>query len=163
MDPVLLGVIALVLAAIGVLGVIVPVLPGTLLVGLGLAVWSLGHRSPIDWTLLGAGVVVLAAGSLAGTLLTNKHLARRDIPRWPVLVGVAGGLVGTVLLPGPGLLVGFLLALFLAELGRVRDARAALSTSWVAVRAVGLGMLIELACDLTVVTALFLRIAVTAG
>ncbi len=163
MDPVLLGVIALVLAAIGVIGVIVPVLPGTLLVGLGLAVWSLGHRSPIDWTLLGVGVVILSAGALAGTLLTNKHLARRDIPRWPVLVGLAAGLVGMVLLPGPGLLVGFVVGLFVAEVGRVRDARAALSTSWVAIRAVGLGMLIELACDITVITVLFLRIAVAVG
>ena len=159
MDPLLLGVIALVLAAIGVLGVIVPVLPGTLLVGLGLAVWSLGHRGPIDWTLLAIGLVVLAAGSLAGALLTKNQLARRDIPRWPVLTGLVTGMAGMVLLPGPGLFIGFAAGLFLAELTRVRNARAALSTSWVALRAVGLGMLIELACDVTVIMALFVRVA----
>lgn len=159
MDPALLGAIALVLAVVGVCGVVVPVLPGTLLVGLGLAVWSLGHRSAVDWTLLGVGAAVLVAGSLTGAVLTKRHLARRDIPRWPVVVGLVASIAGMVLLPGPGLLIGFVAGLFLAELARVRSPRAAVSTSWVAVRSVGLGMLVELACDVAVTAALVVRVA----
>ena len=159
MDPALLGAIALVLAVIGVCGVVVPVLPGTLLVGLGLAVWGLGHRSPLDWTLLGAGEVVLVVGALTAALLTKRHLERRDIPHWPVVVGLVAGLLGMVLLPGPGLLIGFVAALFLAEVARVHSPRAALSTSWVAIRSIGLGMLVELACDVAVTTALVVRVA----
>ena len=158
MDPALLGAIAIVVAVVGLCGVIVPVLPGTLLVGVGLAVWTLGHRSPLDWVLLAGGAAILIIGSLTGALLTKRHLERRDIPRWPVVVGLVAGIAGMVLLPGPGLLVGFVAGLFLAELVRVHRPRAALATSWVAIRSVGLGMLIELGCDLAVTTALVVRV-----
>ena len=162
MDPLLVGMVAIILAVIGVAGVVVPVIPGTMLVGVGLVVWSLGHPSPIDWTLLAIGLVVLAAGALAGTLLTRHHLARRDIPSRPVAVGLVAGIAGMAFLPGPGLLIGFVVGLFVAELVRVRTPRAALATSWVAVRALGLAMAIELSCDLTVTTALVVRVSTSA-
>ncbi|MDA8439135.1 MAG: DUF456 domain-containing protein [Propionibacterium sp.] len=162
MDPLLLGIVALVLAVMGVAGVVVPVLPGTLLVGVGPAAWNIGHRSAIDWTLLAIGLVVLGAGSLAGTLLTKRQLARRDIPSWPMAVGFVAGIAGMVLLPGPGLLIGFITGLFIAELIRVRTPRGALATSWVAVRALGVAMFIELSCDLTVTTAIVVRVSTLA-
>ncbi|HEX2856534.1 MAG TPA: DUF456 domain-containing protein [Propionibacteriaceae bacterium] len=162
MDAALLGAIAIVVAVVGVCGVVVPVLPGSLLVGLGLALWSVGHRSPLDWLLFGVGVVVLVIGSLTGALLTKRQLADRRIPHWPVVVGLVAGVAGMVFLPGPGLLIGFVVGLFVAELVRVRTPRAALSTSWVALKSVGLGMLIELACDLAVTAALVVRVLTVA-
>jgi uncharacterized membrane protein (DUF4010 family) len=47
-----------------------------------------------------------------------------------------------------GLFVGFAAGLLLSELHRTRDVRTALTTSWAALKATGLGMLAEfgLAC-----------------
>ena len=43
---------------------------------------------------------------------------------------------------------------------RVRDFREALSTSWVALKSVGLGMLVELACALTAASVLLIGVLV---
>ena len=51
-----------------------------------------------------------------------------------------------VVIPVVGLFVGFAAGLFGAEWARRRDVRAALSSSLGALKAMGLGMLIEFAC-----------------
>lgn len=159
MEQALISAIAVVLALVGIFGIIVPVLPGTVLVAAGVALWCLTHQTPLDWTLLGVGLAVLAAGALSGALLTKKKLDAREIPRWPVLVGLAGGIVGIFLIPGFGLIIGFVVALFVAELFRVQDVKGAVSTSWVTIKAIGVGMLIEFACATVVTAALILRVA----
>lgn len=143
-----LAAIALTLAVVGVFGVVVPVLPGSLMVAVAMLVWAFGVHSTLGWITFGVGAVLVAIGMTSSALLTRKHLKRREIPQWPVIVGLAGGIAGAILLPGPGLLIGFVATLFVVELVRIKQVRAAASTTWVAIKAVGLGMLIELGCAL---------------
>jgi len=59
---------------------------------------------------------------------------------------VALGVVGFFVIPVVGLLLGFAVGLFLAELGRQRALKPAVSSSLAALKATGLGMLAEFAC-----------------
>lgn len=149
MTPALLAVLVAVLALVGLCGIVVPALPGSLTVGAAALVWAVWGTSSWGWIMFAIAAVLLAVGMSASMLLTRRDLKRSEIPQWPVLVGVAGAVVGAFVLPALGIPIGFAVALFCAELVRVRDASAALRTSWTAVRAIGLGMLIELGCALT--------------
>ena len=149
MDPALLAAVAAAaLAVVGVIGIMVPVLPGSLTIIAALLVWAWWGSSPWGWVAFGVGGVLVVAGMLASWVLARRDLKAREIPQWPVLVGLASGIVGMFVLPGFGLVVGFVAGLLLSEFARVRDWRRAVDTSWVAVKAIGLGMLVELACGL---------------
>ncbi len=61
------------------------------------------------------------------------------------MVGGAGAIVGFFLIPVVGLLVGFVGGIFAAEQLRLRAGPAARQSTWVAMKATGFSMLIELA------------------
>ncbi|GAA1390903.1 DUF456 domain-containing protein [Luteococcus peritonei] len=134
------------LALVGLCGIVVPMLPGSLTVALAALVWAIWGTSSWGWVAFGVAAVLLAIGMTASLLLTRRDLGRREIPQWPVVVGLVCGLVGAFVLPALGLPIGFVLGLFLAELVRLKDARLALETSVAAVKTIGLGMAVELGC-----------------
>lgn len=140
------AVAAVLLALIGVAGTIVPMLPGSLTVGAGLLVWTLWGGGANAWLVFALGVTFLAVGMTASTLLTGRTLRRRAIPSRSVVVGLVAGVVGFFVIPVVGLPIGFALGLFGSEWARVRDAGEAVSTSLVALKSVGLGMLVEFGC-----------------
>lgn len=148
------------MALVGLAGIVLPVIPaGSLLVGAGALTWAIWGDSPWGWIAFGIAVVLLVVGSLSSLLLTGRSLQRREIPKWPILVGVLFGLVGLFILPGFGLPIGFAVGLLLAEWMRVRNLRTALSTSWHTLKALGLGILIEFTCAMLATAAVALSIA----
>lgn len=151
---VLATLLAVLIALVGVAGTIVPVLPGSVAVAGGLLVFALWGGSPFGWLAFALGLVFVFAGASAQYLVTGRRLRRQEIPSRSVLVGVLAGVVGFFVIPVVGLVVGFVAGLFLAELVRVRDARRAVGSSWVALKSVGLGMLIEFACAAAATTVL---------
>ena len=58
---------------------------------------------------------------------------------------MAAGVVGLFVIPFFGLFIGFAAGLLLSELARRRDLRAALGSSLDALKAMGLGILVEFA------------------
>ncbi|TLP74232.1 DUF456 domain-containing protein [Nesterenkonia sphaerica] len=131
----------------GLVSVVVPVLPGSLLVIVALLVWAVLLGGPTVWAVSLAGVMLALLGWSASTVLTGRVLRRESIPRGPILVALAAGLVGLIVLPPLGLFLGFALGLFCAEyFRRERDWRAAGSSSLQALRAVGIGLLVEFFC-----------------
>jgi len=83
---------------------------------------------------------------LASAVLTGKRLKGRQIPNRSIVVGVVVGLVGMFVIPVVGLFVGFTVGLLLSEYLRQRELRPALHSSAVALKAMGIGILIELGC-----------------
>lgn len=162
MTPLIAGILAFLLALIGVTGIIVPVLPGSITILVGLVIWGIwgGSTQAVVFAIIGAALVL--AGMTAGAVLTKRNLDKKQIPQWPVVVGLIGGVIGSFVLPGFGLLVGFVLTLLVCELVRVKNLKTALSTSWTAVKSVGLGMLIELGLALLAITGLGISVFVTA-
>lgn len=142
--------IAAVLIAVGIVGIVYPILPGTFAVLGGLLLWGLTLRGPEGWWLLGLAVPIMIVGMAAQTILTGRTLKKREIPNTSILWGVVGAVIGMFLIPVVGLFIGFAAALFLVEARRSGgDYNHALTSTGAALKSMGIGMLIELAAALT--------------
>lgn len=152
--PTIAALLAIVLALIGVAGIVIPVLPGSITILAALAIWAVwGGGTQAIVVACVAGVAVLV-GMLASAAITKKRLDAREIPRWPVVVALIAGVVAGFWIPAVGLPLGFALTLLACEWYRVRDLGRALSTSVAALKGIGIGMLVELACAMFAVTLL---------
>ena len=135
--------------AVGVAGTIIPVLPGSILIGASLLAWALwGGAGAAGWVVFGIGLALVVAGMAASAVLTGRKLKQHSIPNRSVLIGIALGIVGMFVIPVVGLFVGFAVGLLLSELLRTRDFKTAVASSVAALKATGLGILVEfgLAC-----------------
>lgn len=150
MDPDLLVTLAAALViAVGLTGIVVPVLPGSILIIIALLGWAFGVQSPAAWWAFGIGSVFLVAGMLASFFLTGRRLKQRQIPTRSIVAGVVLGIVGMFTIPVVGLFVGFALGLLLSEWLRQRNLPTAWSSSVATLKAMGLGILAELGLALT--------------
>jgi len=129
--------------AVGLVGILVPVLPGSVLVLGAVLVWAweLGGRTP--WAVFAVVAVILVAGGVVKYLLPGRRLKEVGVPASTQWVGAAVGVVGFFVVPVVGLFLGFVLGVYLAEYRRVGRAAAWPSTKH-SLRAVGLSILIEL-------------------
>ena len=145
MDPdIVITVIAALAIAVGLTGIIIPVLPGSILIIAALLGWALGMQSTAAWWTFGVGAVLALAGLLASAVLTGRRLKQRQVPNSSVLAGVVAGVVGMFVIPVVGLIVGFVAGLLLSEFIRRRSLPQAWSASYAALKAMGLGILVEL-------------------
>ena len=138
------------LIALGIVGVLVPVLPGLLLVLAGIAVWAVPRNDPIGWIVLGAAVLIVVLGSVAKYLVPGRRLRDAGVPTAPSLLGGVLGVIGFFVIPVVGLFLGFVLGVYVSELGRLRNRSLAWPATKRALAAVGWSILIELATALLV-------------
>lgn len=143
---VIVSVITGVLLVVGALGTVFPILPGSILVITGLLIWAVGVGGPVGWTVFGIGLLLSGTGMAASTVLTGRRLKQRQIPNRSILIGAVLGVIGAFVIPVVGLFVGFLVGLYGSEWHRLGDPRQAWQASVVAMKSVGLGMLIEFGC-----------------
>jgi uncharacterized protein len=129
--------------AVGIAGIIVPVLPGTILVLGAILVWALEVGTPTAWAVFAASAVLLAAGSVVKYLVPGRRLKTAGVPNRTLLVGALLGFIGFFVIPVIGMFIGFVLGVYVAERARVGGALAWSSTKG-ALRAVGASILIEL-------------------
>lgn len=142
------GILAGVLIAVGLAGIVLPVLPGPILIVAGVAVWAVPRADAVGWWVLGIVVLVTVAGQVAKYLLPGRRLSASGVPGHTLLAGFALGVVGFFVVPVVGLFLGFVLGVWLAELLRLPDAATAWRSARGALGAVGLSILIELAAGL---------------
>lgn len=131
---------------VGCVGIVVPVLPGSILIGICALVWALVLGGGPVWTAFAVILVMVGIGMSASWVLTGKKLKERGIPNSSMLMGGLLAVVGFFVVPVVGLLLGFVAGLWLAEWRRLQDARKAWDTSWAAIKVAGVGILIEFAC-----------------
>jgi uncharacterized protein len=129
--------------AVGLVGILVPVLPGSILILAGVLVWSWSVGGATAWVVFAVVAVLLVAGGVVKYLIPNRRLKEVGVPASTQWAGALLGVVGFFVIPVVGLFVGFVLGVYLAELRRVGSAAAWPSTKH-ALRAVGLSILIEL-------------------
>ncbi len=154
----LIAALSITLVVIGVCGIVVPVLPGSLAILAGLLVWAIWGGSSFGWLVFGIGAVFVLAGSLSQYLITGRRLREREIPSRSMVIGLVCGVIGMFVLPFLGLPIGFTVGLLASEYLRVRDWREAASTSWTALKSVGLGMLVELSLALAAAATLLVGV-----
>lgn len=140
-------VIAAVLVAVGLAGIVVPILPGSVLVVGGFLVWALAEGGATAWAVFAAATVVIAIGTVIKYVVPGRRLEMAGVPASTQWIGVALGVVGFFVVPVVGLFVGFVLGIYLAELRRL-GTRDAWPSTVHSLRAVGLSIVIELGAAL---------------
>ncbi len=129
--------------AVGLVGVIVPVLPGSLLVLAAILLWAIHVGTGAGWVVLALATAFLALGTVVKYVVPGRRLKDAGIPTSTLLLGGVLGVVGFFVVPVVGLLIGFVLGVYLAELRRTTRPEAWPATVH-ALKAVGLSLLIEL-------------------
>jgi uncharacterized protein len=152
---VLLWVVALMMIVTGLLGLVLPALPGPLLLfaGLLVAAWAEQFAYVGPGTLIGLGV--MAALAILLDLVASAFGARRYGASPRAILGAMLGAVVGLFFGLPGLLLGPFLGALLGELSARRDLPAAGRAGWGAVIGLVLGTAAKLALGFAMI-ALFL-------
>ena len=130
--------------AVGVVGVVVPVLPGTLLVWAAIAVWAFAVGSATAWGVLAVVSVLIGGAQVVKLVVPGRQLRDAGIPRRSIVVGLLLAGVGFFVIPVVGFFVGFPLGIYFEERRRLGPHAAAWLSTRKALRAIGLSILIEL-------------------
>ncbi|MEV7419847.1 DUF456 domain-containing protein [Streptomyces sp. NPDC089919] len=139
-EQLLVGLVLL----LGVLGVLVPGVPGTWLVWAGLLWWCLHERTGLAWVLLVGSTALLLVIQVVKWLLPPRHLRGTGVTRRMVVYAGCGALLGFFLLPVLGAVPGFVGGIYLCERLRLGSRGEAAASTRVVMRAVGTSVLVEL-------------------
>jgi uncharacterized protein YqgC (DUF456 family) len=144
-------VLAGLLIIIGIFGVIVPALPGLLFCWIGVLVWAIFTDAGWGrWAILGIATMIAIVGEVAKYLWPGRRLKQNGIPNLSLFAGGILGIVGFFIVPVVGLVLGFVLGIWLAELLRLRDGKASWTSTKHALKAAGVSMLIELGAAMAI-------------
>lgn len=128
---------------IGLVGTVIPILPGALLVAGAVVVWAVLTGGTTAWAIAIGAVAIVAAGQVLKYLIPGKQIKASGVPNWVLLVGALTGVVGFFMIPVVGLVVGFVAGVFVAEALRLRTFTNAWPTTMQAMKSVGWSVLIE--------------------
>jgi uncharacterized protein len=134
----------------GLLGVLLPVVPGLLLSWGAVLVWALVERSAAAWTVLAVATVLLAVSQVVKYLVPGRRLRSAGVPWGSLAAGGVLGVVGFFVIPVVGMVLGFVGGVYGAERLRLRTHAAAWPSTVRALQAVGLSVLIELGAGLLI-------------
>jgi uncharacterized protein YqgC (DUF456 family) len=121
----LLWVIAAVMVVIGLVGIVMPALPGHVLIlaGLALAAWADGFRHVSGWTI---GVIAVLAFASYGIDLVAAAVSARTLgASRQAMAGAALGTLAGFFFGLPGLIAGPFVGAVIGELTTTRDMRQA--------------------------------------
>jgi len=135
---------------VGLLGVIVPALPGLLLVWGAVLVWALVERTALAWVVLAVATALVATGEVVKYLIPSRRMRAAGVPATSLAAGGVLAIVGFFVIPVVGGLIGFVLGVYLAERLRLPGHAEAWPSTLHALKAAGLSMLIELGAWLLV-------------
>jgi uncharacterized protein YqgC (DUF456 family) len=146
-------VLVAVAIAVGLVGIMVPLLPGTLLVLGAIAVWAVVEQNVAAWVTLGVVAALLAASTLIKYLWPVRRMRAADVSTRSLAAGAVLGSIGFFVIPVLGLVIGFVLGVYLAELVNRRDHRVAWTSTVHALKGVALSVGVELCGALLATTA----------
>jgi uncharacterized protein len=139
------GIVLVALAiAVGIIGIVVPLLPGTLLVFGAIAVWAVVENNLAGWVTLGVVTALLAVATLIKYLWPMRRMRAADVRTLSLGSGAVLGIIGFFVIPVVGLVIGFVLGVYLAELANRRDQRLAWTSTKHALKGVALSVGVEL-------------------
>ncbi len=115
------------LILVGLVGIVVPVLPGLLLILGGVLLWAGVQGSATAWTIFAISVLFAAAGLALQYLIPGKRMRQAGVSNSTLVLAVLIAIVGFFVIPVVGAIVGFVLGIYVVELGRSNDR----SQAWV--------------------------------
>lgn len=153
-------VLVAVLIAVGLVGVVVPLLPGALLAWSAIVVWGLSVGTATGWAVVGVATALVAAGQIVKYTIPGQRLRADGVPNRSLVVGGLVAIVGFFVVPVVGVVIGFVLGVYASEVQRV-GARAAWPSTTAALRAVGVSMLLELTATLSAAAVWIIGVTIT--
>lgn len=130
--------------ATGIVGIVVPVLPGALLVWAAIAAWAIAVGSATGWTVLAVATLLIGGAQVVKVLVPGRRMRAAGVPRRSIVVGVVVAVVGFFVIPVVGFFIGFPLGVYLGERRRLGAHHDAWRATREALKAIGLSILIEL-------------------
>jgi uncharacterized protein YqgC (DUF456 family) len=139
------GIVLVALAiAVGLVGIIVPLLPGAFLVLAAIAVWAIVEHTIVAWVALGIATALIVASTVIKYLWPARRMRQADVGRWSLFSGAVLGVIGFFVIPVLGLVIGFVLGVYLAELLLRHDGRRAWASTVHAIKGVALSVGVEM-------------------
>ncbi|HEX5145197.1 MAG TPA: DUF456 domain-containing protein [Mycobacterium sp.] len=129
--------------AVGLAGIIVPVLPGGLVVFGAIAVWAIIEKTKAGWVTLGIAAALFLAAEVIKYTWPVKRMRAADVRTSILVIGGICGVIGFFVIPVIGLLIGFVAGVFVAELASRGDARRAWVSTVHALKGVALSAGVE--------------------
>jgi len=121
--------IALIIMIVGLFGLIIPIFPGITVIWLVALGYGLVTKfTTLGWVMFGLISILAIAGMTIDNILMNAKAHKAGAAWSSLALGMVGGVVGTVLLPPFGGLLGAPLVVLLMEYLRQRDLNKALVT-----------------------------------
>ena len=154
MDDTTVTVLVAIAMAVGLVGTVVPVLPGLVLVwgaalayGIADGFGAAGTAAFVVITALGA------AGVAAGVVLPRRAAGAAGAARTSLWLGGLVAIVGFFVVPVVGVPLGGALGIFVGEQLRTRDAGVAWQATWATLKSFGLAALVQLGAGVVMVLA----------
>jgi uncharacterized protein YqgC (DUF456 family) len=139
---------------VGLVGAVIQIIPGSLIVLAAVLVWAFVTGGTTGWVVGIVATLAVAVAAVAKYYLAGRYLGQGGVPNRTILVGAALGAVGFFVIPVVGLPIGFVLGVYLMESARLRVQGDAWRSTWRAMKATGLSILVELAGALVAAAAL---------
>jgi uncharacterized protein YqgC (DUF456 family) len=147
-----INVVVALIMLVGFMGIVVPVLPGLLLVWAAVLLWAFEKQTSAGWVILGVATALAVAGVVLKYLVPGRRMAKAGVTTSTTLAGVGLGVVGFFVIPVVGAFLGFALGIYLFERAKLGSHGAAWPATMQALKAVGLSMGIELLTGLAIAT-----------
>lgn len=109
------------LILVGLVGIVVPVLPGLVLVLGGVLLWALMEGTTVAWGVFAVSLVVAVAGYVLQYTLPGRRMRERGVRGSTLALAVVFGVVGFFVVPVIGAVLGFVLGIYVVETSRSRD------------------------------------------
>ena len=139
------------LMLVGLVGIVVPFLPGLLLVWLATALLAFEHPNRWAWAVFALCGVVYAVGVVTQYLVPGRRLKDAGVKTSTLFLAVLLAIVLFFLIPVVGAPIGFVLGVFLVETGRHRESGSAWRSTLHALKAVAMSIGIELVAGFLIV------------
>jgi uncharacterized protein len=129
-DP--LDVVIAIAMLVGLVGTVLPFLPGLPIIILAALVWVLGDGSdPGQWAIFAAVATICGAGMVIGSVLPARRAARAGASAWILVAGAIGLVAGAITIPVVGAIIGWPIGVLIGALLTTRD----FNTAWTMTRA----------------------------
>lgn len=146
-------ILAALAMAIGLAGVVVPVLPGILVIwAAALAYGFAVGFGVLGWTIMVIMTVGVAASVVTSVVVPKAAAAEFGASGKSQLIGLVFGVIGFFVIPVIGLFVGALLGVFVGEYLRLDDGEAAWRATKAVARGFGKSVFIDIGLGAVMVT-----------
>lgn len=147
--PVLLWPLVVVFV-IGLMGIVIPVLPG-LIICLGtVLLWASEVGGTRAWVTFAVAALVFLVGVVLQYAIPGRRMKAEGVGRLTILTGLVAAVVGFFVVPVIGAPLFFVLGIYLLERVRYKDSKRAAAATRAAIRGVIRSIGVELTTALTI-------------